>query len=293
MRQAELAGRCGLSVPTIRQVERGRGRLCSFWRVLDELGVELAGRNLPGGGGVGSSLALLRRRRGLSQREVAGLVGVARVTIAALERSGRGRLAALEKVLQVLGAGAYLAGQGERRGFFGHAGTSSVHHGWGTPPEVLRGLYEVFGGFDLDPCSSSASRRGAAVRAQVHFSAAEDGLSLPWHGVVFVNPPYGREVGKWVAKARGEVEAGCAEVVVALLAARTDTRWWHEEVAGAADVFLLRGRLKFGGGKESAPFPSALVVWGADEGAVERLKQSFAAAWYVPRVGRVNKGSDP
>jgi len=84
-----------------------------------------------------------------------------------------------------------------------------------------------------------------------------------------------------VAKARSEVEQKIAKVVVALIPARTDTHYWHEHVAGKADVYFLRGRLCFGtnGQKQSAPFPSALVIWGADTSMVEKLDAAFPDAW--------------
>ena len=103
--QGTLAEDAGLSVPSVRQVERTRGHLSSFWKVLTALSVELEGQNLPVGGGLEKRLAMLRRRRGVSQRELSVLVGVSRPTIATLESSGRGRLETLDKVLGTLGAG--------------------------------------------------------------------------------------------------------------------------------------------------------------------------------------------
>ncbi len=116
----------------------------------------------------------------------------------------------------------------------------------------------------------------------------DDGLSLPWHGAVFVNPPYGRGLGAWVAKAKAEVLSGNARTVVALIPARTDTRYWHEHVAGVATVFFLRGRLRFGTAGAAAPFPSAIVLWGAADRQVAALEQSLADAWKVPPTGRMN-----
>ena len=198
-------------------------------------------------------------------------------TILALERYGRGRLEILDRVLVRLGAGAYLIGRGEKKSFFTHAGNASTHHGWETPPEILETLYEVFGKFDLDPCAARKSR--TRVRARVHFTEEDDGLSLPWHGVVFVNPPYGRTLGLWVAKAHHEVQEGRARTVVALLPARPDTAYWHKHVAGRATVYFLRGRLRFSDGEQSAPFPSALVVWGAVPETIPALDRALPDAW--------------
>src|SRR5271157_2658987 len=153
MTQEELAGNAGLSIPTVRLLERTHGNLTSWNVVLGALALEVAGRNLPAGETLGRSIAALRRSRGFTQRGLAELVGVTQPTILALERYGRGRLEILDRVLVRLGAGAYLIGRGEKKSFFTHAGNASTHHGWETPPEILETLYEVFGKFDLDPCA--------------------------------------------------------------------------------------------------------------------------------------------
>lgn len=71
-----------------------------------------------------------------------------------------------------------------------------------------------------------------------------------------MNPPYGREIGKWVKKA-----AESNATVVCLLPARTDTKWFHEYILGKAEIRFVKGRLKFGDGKNSAPFPSMVVIF--------------------------------
>jgi hypothetical protein len=85
-------------------------------------------------------------------------------------------------------------------------------------------------------------------------------LAQRWQGVVWCNPPYGRSIARWVRKAWESVEQGDAECVVCLLPARVDTRWWHTYCA-RGEVRFLRGRLRFGGAKSGAPFPSAVVVF--------------------------------
>jgi hypothetical protein len=86
-------------------------------------------------------------------------------------------------------------------------------------------LYSVFGTFDLDPCSPTSDGRTTFVKAKAYFTETDDGLSLSWFGRVFMNPPYGRSIHHWTAKA--EVEQGNAEVVVGSLPARLDTRYAH------------------------------------------------------------------
>ena len=178
--QAELAAGTGLSVPTIRLLEVGGGNLDSWQKVLDHLDLELTGRNLPGGSTLGQRLARLRRHRGMSQRELAALIKVSQPTLIALERRGQGRLATLERVLVALGAGTQLGRRGESRGFFTGAGNSSMSQAWETPPELLEALSTVFGRFDLDPCAPRKTR--TRVKARSHFTAEDDGLTLPWHG---------------------------------------------------------------------------------------------------------------
>lgn len=112
--------------------------------------------------------------------------------------------------------------------------------------------------FTIDVCATSKNTKCARF-----FSLEEredDGLLASWAGErCWMNPPYGSEIVQWVAKARSEAERGA--LVVGLLPARTDARWWQENVQGHADVRFISGRLKFGGAKNSAPFPSAIAVW--------------------------------
>jgi len=103
---------------------------------------------------------------------------------------------------------------------------------------------------------------------------------------VFINPPYGRQLKAWVAKAKAEVLCGNARTVVALVPARTDTRYWHEHIAGDATVFFLRGRLRFGAAGAAAPFPSALALWGATAHQVAALEKSLPDAWVVTAAMR-------
>jgi len=136
---------------------------------------------------------------------------------------------------------------------------SSGVDAWSTPEAFLRLVRAEFGEFDLDPCCLPSS-----AKATHYFTPDDDGLSRRWGGLVFMNPPYGRTIGKWVEKAADEAENGAT--VLALIPARTDTAYWHDHVMRrAAEVRLIRGRLHFGGDHErtahNAPFPSALVVF--------------------------------
>ena len=124
---------------------------------------------------------------------------------------------------------------------------------WPTPQWLFDALHKEFG-FTLDPCSSHANAKCAK-----HSTPQEDGLRQTWsEEVVFMNPPYGSAIAKWMAKAHAAATHAGA-TVVCLVPARTDTAWWHR-YAMKHEIRLLRGRLKFGEAKNSAPFPSALIV---------------------------------
>ena len=99
------------------------------------------------------------------------------------------------------------------------------------------------------------------AKCDKYFTKEIDGLKQTWGGeVCWCNPPYGREVGKWVKKAYQSCIHEKATVVM-LLPARTDTKWFHEYIYGKAEIKFLKGRLKFGGSKNSAPFPSFLAIF--------------------------------
>lgn len=136
---------------------------------------------------------------------------------------------------------------------------SSERDTWATPQDLFDELDAEFG-FTLDPCCQHETAKCAK-----HYTPDEDGLAQDWSGdVVFMNPPYGREIGKWMQKAFDESERGA--VVVCLIPSRTDAAWWHE-YAMRGEVRFLRGRIKFGGHTNSAPFPSAIVIFGKKGGA--------------------------
>ena len=133
---------------------------------------------------------------------------------------------------------------------------------WETPPELMEALQRDFGGFDLDPCATYENRKAAAWFGRESWHcASEDGLEEPWFGKAFVNPPYGRDIWRWVEKCHYEVTRGTAELVVALLPVSPDTRWWQTWVSQATEARFLKGRITFVGAAGPAPFASAIVVW--------------------------------
>lgn len=125
---------------------------------------------------------------------------------------------------------------------------------WGTPQGLFDRLNKEFN-FTLDICASKEN-----AKCPKYYTKEEDALKQEWEGVIWMNPPYGRKIGIWVKKAKEAATQGKA-TVVCLLPARTDTAWWHDYVMKANEIRLIRGRLKFGDSKGSAPFPSAVVIF--------------------------------
>lgn len=124
---------------------------------------------------------------------------------------------------------------------------------WSTPQALFDKLNKRFG-FTLDVCATTEN-----AKCSNFFDEAANALNKEWYGVCWMNPPYGRDIGKWVRKARLSSEKD-GVTVCCLLPARTDTAWWHYDCA-LGQVYFIRGRLKFGDAKNCAPFPSAVVVF--------------------------------
>jgi hypothetical protein len=137
-----------------------------------------------------------------------------------------------------------------------HYSAKSVE--WLTPPEIVRCVLKLFSEIDIDPCSNS--KADPHVPAKQHYTREDDGLSLPWHGRVYMNPPYGRDIDLWCGKLTWEHHEGRTTEAVALLPARTETAWFG--LLYEVPICLIEGRLKFSGHENSAPFPSLLAYLG-------------------------------
>ena len=114
---------------------------------------------------------------------------------------------------------------------------------WGTPEHVYKSLDDEFH-FDDDPCPIEEE--------------GNSGLLREWGKRCFINPPYS-DVYNWIARAHLEHTFG--RLVVLLVPSRTDTRWWHKYAMEADEIRFIKGRLRFGNAKNSAPFPSAIVIF--------------------------------
>jgi len=125
---------------------------------------------------------------------------------------------------------------------------------WATPKLFFEELNKKYN-FTLDPCATNENHK-----CNYYFTKEQDGLKQSWSDQrVFCNPPYGREINKWVEKAYNENKNNNVFVVM-LVPARTDTRWFHDYIYNKHEIKFIKGRLKFNDGKQSAPFPSMLVI---------------------------------
>lgn len=134
---------------------------------------------------------------------------------------------------------------------------SSEDTSWETPSLLFNTLNSEFN-FTLDPCCTKST-----AKCNKYYTEKENGLIQDWsQDVVFVNPPYGKQVKFWVEKAFNEYIKG--STVVMLLPARTDTKWFHDYIYGIAEIRFMKGRVKFLINKKelnSAPFPSMIVIF--------------------------------
>ena len=124
---------------------------------------------------------------------------------------------------------------------------------WSTPQDFFDKYNKMYK-FETDVCALPSN-----AKCNQFYTPENDGLKQNWKGICWMNPPYGRTIKEWVKKAYESSLNGAT--VVCLLPARTDTSWWHDYCI-KGQIEFIRGRLKFGNSKNSAPFPSAVVIFG-------------------------------
>jgi hypothetical protein len=158
-----------------------------------------------------------------------------------------------------------------------HFSSESVE--WYTPPEIIERVRKTLGEISLDPASCDEAQK--VVNAICYLTQAQDGLSGDWSGKVFLNPPYGKEIGKWIEKLVSEYEAKKISEAIALVPARTDTEWF--QLLSPYTLCLVKGRLKFwnsqGEADNSASFPSAVVYLGKYHTKFAASFQKLGGIW--------------
>lgn len=131
---------------------------------------------------------------------------------------------------------------------------SSRSDEWATPQYVFNILNEEFK-FQLDVCATKEN-----AKCTIFFDKQVDGLKQEWSPFrCWMNPPYGNNIKLWMKKAHIESQKGA--LVVCLIPSRTDTKWWHEHAMKSSEIRFISGRLSFGNEKQSAPFPSSVVIY--------------------------------
>ncbi len=155
---------------------------------------------------------------------------------------------------------------------------SSESPEWYTPRHVLGKVVEALGAIDLDPCADPEHH----VPSLDHFTKEDDGLSREWRGRVYMNPPYGSEIGAWVRKLLAEYRKGHVTAAVAFVPARTDTTWFY--LLREQPRCFVRGRLTFSEHENAAPFPSAAFYLGPDPRGFVRAFGSLGDVYELTRA---------
>lgn len=132
---------------------------------------------------------------------------------------------------------------------------SSKYDSWTTPPDFFRRLDDEFK-FNLDVASSEDNHLCSSF-----YTISDNALSKPWTGTCFCNPPYSRGLYKWIQY--GYQQSLLGNTIVFLIPSRTDTKWFHDFCLPFGEIRFIKGRLKFGGSHNSAPFPSMVVIFHA------------------------------
>jgi len=149
---------------------------------------------------------------------------------------------------------------------------SSASGEWETPQKFYDAIDAVCH-FSVDVCATAQN-----TKCSRFFAIEDNALLQRWSGMCWMNPPYGRGIIAWMKKAYEESLNGSA--VVCLVPARTDTAWWHDYATKGYRLYI-KGRLKFGGLDNSAPFPSALIIFGGSPHLVEKIQESLGKAGFA------------
>jgi site-specific DNA-methyltransferase (adenine-specific) len=150
---------------------------------------------------------------------------------------------------------------------------SSSSNEWGTPDYIFNALDDEFN-FELDAAASED-----LAKCEPYFTKSDNALLKDWSAVantVWLNPPYGRGIGKWIEKAYKEAQKGCTVVVLTFV--RSDTRWWHDWALKAEEIRMIKGRVAFtnssGVSSNAAPAPSCVLIFD------KNLRRPVIKAWH-------------
>lgn len=272
--QRMLAERLRVEVQSIGRMERGIGSVSTLLAAMKVLDFQLTG--IGRGATIPEQLRANRLRRSLSLRELAVRTGMSRGTIAALER-GDGTIASLLRLLSALAPRARRRAM--ERVYWG-AGDKFDRDSRFTPPDFIAHVHTAFGEIDLDPCAHRLSP--VVAHRRILLDEGGDGLVDDWSGrLAFVNPPFS-ELTRWLERAHGEWSAGRVATVVCLVPVRTDSALFHDRISADADMYLLRGRIRFldpRGRAQPTPFSLMVLTLGAEPEQREAFARLVPGFW--------------
>lgn len=263
-----------MDAQTIKRLENGVGSVSTLIRVMDALDFRLTG--LGPGKTLPDQLRARRLKRSISLEEVANKAGLSRTTVAGLER-GDGTVASLLRLLAVLAPG--VRRRSPERSYWGQ-GDKEDRDSRFTPPDFMEHIYAAFGEVDLDPCAHRLSP--VIAHRRILLDEGGDGLVDPWSGrLAFVNPPFSQYL-TWLRRAHDQWRAGNVDTVVCLGPVRTDSAWFHETLRDDADIYFLRGRVRFldtRGKGQHTPFSLMVLALGASAEQKARYAQQVPGFW--------------
>ncbi|WP_298164307.1 DNA N-6-adenine-methyltransferase [Novosphingobium sp.] len=274
--QRSIAARIGVSPQVILRLEQGVGSVATLAAMMKALDFRLTG--LGPGATIGEQMHNRRLKQGWTLQRLAERTKLSRTTIAAIERGG-GSVASLLTLLAVVAP--KVRRRAPERSYWGE-GDKHDRDSRFTPPEFLAHIYEAFGSIDLDPCGHESSP--VIAKQRILLSEGGDGLAEPWSGrLTYVNPPFSKFL-VWLKRAHDQWQAGNAETVLCLGPVRTDSIWFQDVLCNDADIYLLRGRLRFTnltGKAQNTPFSLMVVMLGTTPEQRARFAELVPGRWLL------------
>lgn len=273
--EEQLALITGVDALTISQMEAGSGTVETLVGAMDALNFQLAG--IATGDTLGDQLANRRAMRKLTLEVVSEKTKLPYGTVRSLEE-GSGAISDLFRLLALIAPG--VRRRAPERAYWG-SGKKTDRDSRFTPAEFMKAVYDAFGQVDLDPCAHPMSPVVASRR--IILEEGGDGLTDQWSGrLAFVNPPYSKQLD-WLKRAHQQWAAGYVDTVLCLVPVRTCNKFFHETLHEDADLFVLRGRLRFSsvrGDVQPTPFSLWIVALGATDEQKARFAELVEGCWF-------------
>ena len=277
--QRALGERIGVSAQVGKRVEKGVGSAATLIAAMAARELRLTG--IGAGASLPEQLRMRRRKQSMSLDEAASRARLSRGTVASLERGG-GSVDSLLRLTAVIAPKARR--RAPERSYWGQ-GDKQDRDSRFTPPDFMDDIYSAFGEVDLDPCANTLSP--VIARRRILLSEGGNGLEDDWSGrLIFLNPPFS-ELLKWLRRAHEQWRAGNVATVVCLVPVRTDSPWFHDTLSADADIFFLKGRVRFldlKGKGQHTPFSLMVLTVGASPEQKTRYAELVEGFWLGRRI---------